>query len=237
MDYSVARLALIAWLALAMAGCAGPTAHVLTRTPKPPPLTSGTTILLMEPDIQLFEMTAGGLLEARADWTATAKENVNAALVNIFEAKHATIVPYAAPTDPTAEHLHVQLTKLHERVADTIVNERLPMLRLGGKGEVFDWSLGDQANALAEGSGAEYALFVRFLDSYASKGRIALIVLYALLDAPLAGGTQTGFASLVELKTGDLVWCNSMQNFTGGDLRTPERAREAVQALLADFPF
>jgi hypothetical protein len=221
-----------------MAGCAGAVTKVLTPATKPHPLTPGTTIVLMEPDIQLFEMTAGGLLEARADWTATAKENVDAALVSIFEAKHVTIVPYVAPTDPALEHMHVQLTKLHGRVTDTIVSERSLRghLTLVGKGQVFDWSLGSQANALAEGSGAEYALFVRLLDSYATTGRQTLIVLYALLGGPLEGGTQEGIASLVELKTGDLVWFNCLINPTG-DLRTPERAREAVQTLLADFPF
>jgi hypothetical protein len=237
LDRLVARLALIGWLALAMAGCAGPMTQVLTRAPKGQPLTAGTHIVLMEPDVQLFEMTAGGLLEPRADWTATAKENVDAALVSILEAKHATIVPYAAPTDPAAEHLHVQLTKLHERVANTILNDRLPVLRLVGKGAVFDWTLGDQAYALAGETGAEYALFVRFVDSYASTGRVTLIVIYSLLGSPLPGGTQDAVASLVELKTGDLVWFNHLVNTTGGDLRTPERARDAVQALLADLPF
>lgn len=234
MNRRLTGTALMTVVALILAGCAS--SMVLTRAERPSPPTPGATILLMEPDIQLFEMTAGGLLEARADWTAAATENVNAALVKIFEAKHATIAPYAAPSDPTLAHLHVQLTKLHERVGDTIIQTRLAGLRLPGKGDVFDWTLGEQAKALAEGSGAEYALFVRFLDSYASGGRVALMVVYALLGVGIEGGNQTGFASLVELKTGDLVWFNRLDN-PSGDLRTPEHALDAIHALLSDFPF
>jgi hypothetical protein len=221
-------------LALTLAGCI--TSKVLTRAEKPRPLTPGASILLMEPDVQLFEVTAGGLLEPKADWTAMAKGNVAGALAKVFEAKRATIVPYAVPSDPALERTHVQLTKLHERIGATIIVYRYgQVLRLPGKGDVFDWTLGEQAKTLAGGSGAEYALFVRFLDSYASGGRVATIAVFALLGVGLPGGTQVAFASLVDLKTGDIVWFNRLVNPTG-DLRTPERASEAVLALLADLP-
>jgi hypothetical protein len=230
----VTRLVWIGALALALAGCATSTA--LSRAEKPRPLTPGASILLMEPDVELYEVTAGGLLEPKADWTAAAHDNVTVALSKAFEAKRVTVVPYTTPSDPSLEQTHVQLTKLHERVGSTIITFRYgPALRLPGKGEVFDWTLGKEAKTLAGNTGAEYALFIRFLDSYASGGRVAMITVFALLGVGLPGGTQVGFASLVDLRTGDLVWFNRLVN-PAGDLRTPERAREAVQALLADLP-
>ncbi len=51
----------------------------------------------------------------------------------------------------------------------------------------------------------------------------------------MPGGQQVGFASLVDLETGDIVWFNRLVSGVG-DLRTAEPARAAVDDLLADFP-
>lgn len=234
MGQRATKIVSLVLLAVAAAGCA--TSTVLTRAGKSHALTPGARILLMEPDIQLYEVTAAGLLEPRADWTAVAQANVGAALRQVLGAKSASVTPYVAPVDPAQEQMHRQLIKLHERVGATIVVFRYgQVLRLPGKGDAFDWSLGDTAKTLASDPGADYALFVRFLDSYASSGRVATMVVFALLGVGVPGGTQVGFASLVDLKTGDLVWFNRLVNPTG-DLRTPEPTRAAVQALLADLP-
>jgi len=61
------------------------------------------------------------------------------------------------------------------------------------------------------------------------------IVAMALLGVGLAGGAQTGYASLVDLRTGRVVWFNNLARGFG-DLREPEPARETVEALLKSFP-
>jgi hypothetical protein len=52
----------------------------------------------------------------------------------------------------------------------------------------------------------------------------------------MQGGIQVGFASLVDLDTGEVAWFNVLVNQTG-DLRTAEPARIAVDSLLTDMPF
>jgi hypothetical protein len=47
------------------------------------------------------------------------------------------------------------------------------------------------------------------------------------------GGSQVGFASVVDLKTGDIVWFNRLIR-PQGDLRTPAAAAETVKALVSD---
>jgi hypothetical protein len=54
-----------------------------------------------------------------------------------------------------------------------------------------------------------------------------------LLGAAVPGGSQVGFASVVDLKTGDIVWFNRLVR-GAGDLRTPEAAAETVKALVSD---
>ena len=59
-------------LGLSMAGCATPTSR--TSASAKFEWTSPTKrILIVEPDIQLSLLDAGGVLEPRADWTATAR--------------------------------------------------------------------------------------------------------------------------------------------------------------------
>jgi hypothetical protein len=63
----------------------------------------------------------------------------------------------------------------------------------------------------------------------------ALIAAAAVLGVGLHGGAQVGFASLVDLNTGNVVWFNQLARGSG-DMRTPETARETARALLNGMP-
>lgn len=194
-------------------------------------------VLVMPPDVQLSELTAGGLNEPRADWTATARSNIFAALGEFLKDRQDTLVEYQEPTtDPTAFHTHDQLTKLHEAVGRAIViHHYYPTFKLPTKGDKLDYSLGSQATSLGEAHDCRYGLFIYLRDSYTSSGRVAAILLAAALNIQLQGGTQIGFASLVDLQTGELVWFNRL--YRGfGDLRTTASTQETVEELLANFP-
>jgi hypothetical protein len=49
------------------------------------------------------------------------------------------------------------------------------------------------------------------------------------------GGAQVGYASLVDLNTGQVVWFNRLQRGSG-DLREADKAGETLNALLQQFP-
>src|SRR5262245_42254400 len=198
---------------------------------------STARVLLMPPDIELYELLASGMQEPRAEWTAAAKSNVDAAIGDVLRPQKAEILPYVAPAgDPVAERRHTQLIKLHDAVGYSILvylyggPNQLPI-----KKDHFDWTLGSEASLLGREYGADYALFVFMRDSYSSDGRKAMMIGLALLGIGVSGGTQIGFASLVDLKTGDIVWFNRLIS-TVGDLRTPEPARDAVEQLLDEDP-
>jgi hypothetical protein len=82
---------------------------------------------------------------------------------------------------------------------------------------------------------ADYALFVYFRDSFASGGRVALIFFGALMGVGIPGGQQIGFASLVDLRSGDVIWFNRLFKETG-DLRKPDSAFQGTKSLLTDLP-
>lgn len=230
----VLLLALAAMVALS--GCASPTKSLLS-TEVQPPREGVSKILVMPPDIELSELTAGGLLEPNASWTKAGYRNVDLALSQTLSPNVSQIVRYAKQdAGSTYDPAHLQAVKLHNTVGVTVLNHKyLPALALPTKKDKFDWSLGDSVAGLRKTYNADYALFVYMRDSFASGGRVALIMVGALLGVGVQGGTQVGFASLVDLNTGDVVWFNLLARQTG-DLRKPDKAQEAVDHLLEDIP-
>jgi len=142
---------------------------------------------------------------------------------------------YADDGPPDEQELVDQLVKLHAVVGKAIRQNRKPMQELRSLGEKPKWSLGEEVRVLREKSGADYALFVHVRDSYASDGRKLVMIAGAALKMGLMGGVQSGFASLVDLKTGDIVWFNQLGR-AAGDLRAREPASETVKILFTEFP-
>jgi hypothetical protein len=231
---SVILLLIIFASLITCGGCAPATYLLGDRCAIPPP---STNVLLIEPDIILFELTAGGLEEPRADWTETAKANVGRKLNEILQKRGDKLIPHQQPVNaPDQIHKQGQIVKLHGVVGQTVlIHKYLPLYQLPTKEGRFDWSLGEFVNSLKKDSGADYALFVYLRDSYASPGRAALIVAAAILGFGVQGGVQIGFASLVDLETGQIVWFNRLMR-GAGDLRTPAAAELSVQELLTNIP-
>ena len=109
-------------------------------------------------------------------------------------------------------------------------------MKLPAKGGAFDWSLGPGVSEIAEDYDADYGLFVFYRDEQASGGRIALAVIAAAATgAYMNTGGEYGFASLVDLRSGDLVWFNVV-GAGSGELRDPTGAAAAVETLFEDMP-
>jgi hypothetical protein len=75
-------------------------------------------------------------------------------------------------------------------------------------------------------------------DSYASGERqfmMGAVALLSLGQVVPGGGLQQGYASLVDLNTGRVLWFNRMAR-TAGDLREPAKAAASVDVLLDQFP-
>jgi len=225
------------WLLLlvGLSGCAQPSSLLRDRNWQRP---SGTVrVVVMPPDVELSELTAGGLLEPKADWTELARQHVAVALERQLRARRAVVVPYEVPSSGGEEEAaDDQLVKLNDAVGTAIIlHKYLPALALPTKTDKFDWTLGEGVKPLQARTGADCALFVFFRDSYASSGRVAMMVGAAILGVGVPGGRQIGFASVVDLRTGDIVWFNRLVD-PSGDLRTAGPAEKAVQGLLTALP-
>lgn len=197
----------------------------------------GRRVLLMPADIELSVLNAGGATEPNAEWTKKAKELAVVALQEKLGETSARLIEYDEKRgNPDPESDEVQLLKLHEMVgASILLHKYIPVHSLPTKADTFDWTLGPAVATLRQKYDADYGLFVYVRDSYTSGGRAAVILFAAILGVGVQGGTQTGFASLVDLKSGEIVWFNLLAR-GHGDLRTPEGTKDTVAALLENFP-
>lgn len=201
------------------------------------PQSGASALLLLPVDVRLSEVTAAGLLEPRADWTNAARKHMDTALEAFFSARNLSLVRYQSPSgDPQAAHDDDQLLKLHEQVGGSIMRHLYNSdFALPTKQKKLDWSLGPDVVRLGRDRNANYGLFIYVRDSYTTAGRALMIGIAAAFGVGLVGGQQVGFASLVDLKTGDVVWFRRLARGTG-DLRTADEAEETISELLADFP-
>ena len=204
-------------------------------------------LLVMRPDVTVGSVTTGGMVEPRADWTEQARTGLLAALRTQQAARGGNIFimekrDSLSGIDP---EMVAELERLHYAVGSSIALHKysgayLPTKRRKG----LDWTLGEDAVTLGRRTGYDYALFLHAEDSFASTGRIALQVLgvagcFVGFCAPnIGGGGQFAYASLVDLRTGEVVWFNVMQAGTQvagikmGDIRTEEGAAQLVDRLL-----
>jgi hypothetical protein len=211
------------------------TAHAQSKNLAPgfDSLPKNAKVAIMPTDIELFSMSAGGVLEPRADWTEAASRHFSAAL----HARKATLGLTAVElTESDADEV-AEVNALHAAIARSIALHHFgpAIFNLPTKGGKLDWSMGAPARVIKEKTGADYALFSWIRDSYASAERVATMVALALFGIGTTGGMQVGYASLVELDTGRILWFNRLLRGSG-DLREPDKATETVEALLASFP-
>ncbi len=196
-------------------------------------------LIIMQPDISVGLLTAGGLVEPREDWTNQSREHILNALVN-QQSERGGKTTVAAKLEDAGDNLEKlnDLTSLHNVVGGAIITHKY----FGGpnslptKKNSFDWTLGEGAVEYGTGSDYDYALFLHVENSFASGGRKTLQVAGWLSCAVgvcvgITGGQQVAFASLVDLETGRVTWFNTLVSGVG-DIREVEGADDMVSRLL-----
>ncbi len=205
--------------------------------PQGTPLRIDGSVVMVTPDIELSEVGAGGVAEPRQAWTETARREYPQAARQLLARQGVELRPdFAIPLEAGPEHRLRQIELLNQAVSMSILQYSGRGGRLRNKDGKFDWSLGPGVADLRKATGADYALFTYLRDSYSSGGRVAMRVIgFVLLGGDIGGGMQIGVASLVDLRTGQVVWHNLLVDQTG-DLRTPTGASETAGDLLKRFP-
>ena len=197
-------------------------------------LPKNAKVVMMPADIELFSISGGGVLEPRADWTEAATRNFTASLRKRNEGLGLNLVQMA---EKDADEFS-EINSLHAAIARAIAIHHFGAPSLPTKDGKLDWSLGEATQAIKKATGADYALFTWVRDAHASPERQAAMMAMAVLSLGRAvprGGTQTAYASLVDLTTGRVLWFNQLRR-DSGNIRDEEQAGETVETLFRSLP-
>ena len=188
-------------------------------------------VVLLPIDVQLFSLSMGGVEEPKADWTDAARQHMAAALA----LDTVGIKPQLLSENDADEF--AELVSLHAAVASSISlhHSVAGSWALPSKAGLLDWDFADAMKPLHDKFDAQYALFLWVRDSYASAERRAAMVAMAFLGVSMSGGVQIGYASLVDVRSGKVVWFNRLARGRG-DLRDAPAAQATVKELLSGFP-
>ncbi|OYU00713.1 MAG: hypothetical protein CFE36_14465 [Sphingomonadaceae bacterium PASS1] len=198
-------------------------------------------ILVFRPSVSVGAQSTGGMFEPNAEWTEKAKANLQAALDKLQNqlGNEVLVAPDSYGEDARNLQEHMALFAAVSRAViqyQFFVGNRLPTKKRDNKEDVFDWSLGSDVSSLPGAKDADYGLFIYDKDAYGSTGR-KLLQAVAILGAGISvkSGEHAGYAGLVDLKTGDLLWLNADASM-GGDVRQADGAEKRIRQLLEDFP-
>ena len=184
-------------------------------------------------DIEICEITLAGMCEPNAIWTENSKKNIIVGFEEILKERNAIMNKF----DKTLSSIKMtQLVKLHNQVGHEIISNEYGQLKLPTK-KNFDWTIGRKANLLKTKYNSDYAIFIFFRDQYSSGERKIYSILTAVLFPGVIpiGGTQIAFASLVDLKTGKIMWFNGFYR-SFGDVRDLEGAKDTLNVIFEKFP-
>jgi hypothetical protein len=190
-------------------------------------LPRGGSVLLVEPNVKVYSEDA----VLQADRTETAISHMRAALLS----KTAAMSLKARELSKAQMQNAAEVSALHGVVGRSIAMHLYPPNRLASKAAQLDWSFGEATAPLREMSGADYALFIWIRNAQANAGTGLAALAIGLARGKFTDEVQVGHASLVDLRTGRILWFDHV-NRAGRDLIEPASAVEIVSRLLRFFP-
>jgi hypothetical protein len=219
--------------ALVMLGLLGTAeAQPRRRAERVEPLPANSRVLVMQPDVQLSLLTAAGIPEPREDWSVAGRDNLAQSLAALVEREqhvHSVLDPATAMEGRVG-----QIIRLHDVVGGAIVSERFGMKLPSRKGAT-EWTLGEGVQELGTAYSADYALFTVARGSYASGARAAAAIVGLVAGVYIPMGGQQVFASLVDLRTGKIVWFG-YATAGGSDMREADGATALIAELMDGAP-
>ena len=216
---------------LSLTGCA--TTSTVKQVEKLKTLNQNAKILLIAPDVKYYLLTTGGVPQPHAEWTEAARNNFSRLFLDYAASKGLDIV--ASPDDEQLTDNEIRYQKLYSAVGSSVLSHHFGQYKLPTKKGAFDWSLGPGISAIGEQYGADYALFSYYRDYQASGGRAAFTFFAALMGVAMSAGGEVGYASLVDLRNGDIVWFNRVSS-GAGELRNLDEAKATIDLLFKDMP-
>lgn len=194
-------------------------------------------VVVLPVNIEVIEVTAGGVKEEVPEWSSAASENVIKSLSAAIK-KTPNLKEVKAPNfkGKTANMINEHLA-LYKLVVNTALD-------VGWEHKVrrFDYGIGKGLSKLRKITGADAAILVYGRDHVSTAGRKTKAVLsYIPIVNIFTGNTPSlgdsyVHVGVVDLKTGNLLWMNSEYRDDSSDLRKLNDTTEIVNTVFEWYP-
>lgn len=192
-------------------------------------------IVVLKKDISVAEVTTGGLDQPKADWTKQAQLSFDIAFQSNLLQRSIKYIPMPEMKGDDAKLLSNYLDLLKITADQAVKHEVFAGEALPTKNSDLYWSLGPQISELGSKLGADYGVIMYSRNSYISKGRKSAEIVSSLFGEKAPTGVNAGSMTLVDLKTGDIVWMN-IDVMLNGDVRDNAGSIEQISQLMRNFP-
>jgi len=228
-----AALLLIFPLALGLlTGCATPYSLARARFEERARLIK--TVVLMPPDVKIYQVTVGGSVELAGELSEEGKKNIATALKSVLEEKGVGIREFSPGDDPKLNEEYEDVRPLFAAVS-TAIGSVPPEISTQ-----FRYSLG-LLPELARTAEADALLFVYGVNHVATGGRtafriltaVALIHPFFVIPAMMPGEEGNLTVAFVDARTGDLLWFSRLSQ--SRYLQDLSGAAAVVTQLLSNF--
>lgn len=193
-------------------------------------------VVLLPPQIFVFELSAGGVPTRMADWEAASRDNLRtAAMRQAQDARVFELVEAPALDELEQETLDAHIG-LYDRVAQAVfVYGRGEQTAWAHKKYEFDYTLGPGLAFLRERTGADAALIVLGADYISSGGRKLAFVAGLALGIVMPLGQSFVAAGIVDLNNGDVQWMG-FDSSSSLDTRNVEDVNGLMRTLYRTWP-
>lgn len=193
-------------------------------------------VVLLPPQVFVFELSAGGVPTRMADWEAAARDNLASAATRLArESGLFELVPAPRLESPELDQLEAHIG-LYDRVAQSVfVYGRGNQSAWAHKKNEFDYTVGPGLAFLRAQTDADAALIVLGSDYISTGGRKAAFVAGLALGIVMPLGQSFIAAGIVDLKTGDVQWM-SFDSSSSMDSRNPADVDDLMRDLYQTWP-
>jgi len=226
-----------------LGACAGLSTSVNQNVGKNPDKPLPHKVLLVEPDILVHEVSAGGVVEKVDDWSKEASGHAVTAIEGVVQSQHLFELVRGPQLSNADKALLEQYTALYALVgASAYGASHSPYTAWRERAAQFDYTLGPGLTPFSEHTDVDAAVFMVGTDYISSAGRRAAmafgILASALTGAMMVPTSMPAFMSVgvVDMRSGDLLWFSSDIRTGSANLRDPAVMRSLMEGLFATYP-
>ena len=190
------------------------------------------SIAVLPVSLEVYRVTFSGDKDPMHDTAAEANLVAEDEIVNVLKKKGYEVQPFNSSEEALSQRPEVR-TAWH--TTKELCVKALGEIQKGKKGKT-PYSVGEDANILADYANADSLVFLIGESAKKTGGEIAReVVLRILFGAPIQPNETLAQLAVVESDTGEILWVNRNPN-TGVNPGAPDQIRRMIQDMLSLFP-